>query len=67
MLTRDLSLPALLESVMWGARALHYLHTEKHIMHEDIKSGNILVVGDFENVKICDFGVTFPIIYSSHV
>ena len=61
MLTRDLSLPALLESVMWGARALHYLNTEKHIMHEDIKSGNILVVGDFENVKICDFGVTLPI------
>ena len=56
MLTRDLSLPALLESVMWGARALHYLHTEKHIMHGDLKSGNILVVG-----KICDFGVTFPI------
>jgi len=47
--------------IMWGARALHYLHNEKNIMHGDIKSGNILVVGDFENVKICDFGVTLPI------
>ena len=47
--------------IMWGARAIHYLHMEKHIMHGDIKSGNILVVGDFENVKICDFGVTLPI------
>jgi len=47
--------------ITWGARALHYLHTEKHIMHGDIKSGNILVVGEFENVKICDFGVTLPL------
>jgi len=47
--------------IRWVARALHYLHTEKHIMHGDMKSGNILVVGDFENVKICDFGVTLPV------
>jgi len=47
--------------IMWGARALLYLHKEKLIMHGDIKSGNILVVGEFENVKICDFGVTLPI------
>eukprot|EP00092_Neocalanus_flemingeri_P042102 GFUD01045891.1.p1 GENE.GFUD01045891.1~~GFUD01045891.1.p1 ORF type:complete len:305 (+),score=113.27 GFUD01045891.1:108-917(+) len=47
--------------IMWCAKALHYLHTEKSIMHGDIKSGNILVVGEFENVKICDFGVTLPL------
>jgi len=47
--------------ILWMARALHYLHVEKNIMHGDIKSGNILVVGEFENVKICDFGVTLPL------
>jgi len=47
--------------VLRCARALNYLHKEKQIMHGDIKSGNILVVGDFDNVKICDFGVTLPI------
>ena len=43
------------------ASALHYLHTEKQILHGDIKSGNVLVVADFENVKLCDFGVTLPL------
>ena len=43
------------------ASALDYLHTEKDILHGDIKSGNVLVVGDFENVKLCDFGVTLPL------
>ena len=30
-------------------------------MHGDLKSGNVLIVGDFENVKLCDFGVTLPL------
>ena len=43
------------------AKALDYLHTEKLLMHGDLKSGNVLIVGDFNNVKLCDFGVTLPL------
>ena len=39
------------------ASALDYLHREKRILHGDMKSGNVLVIGDFKTVKICDFGV----------
>ncbi len=39
------------------AAALDYLHTEKRLLHGDIKSANVLIVGDFEQVKLCDFGV----------
>ena len=60
---RDQSLPSSsIERVsMDMASALHYLHTEKHILHGDIKSGNVLIVGDCETAKLCDFGVTVPL------
>jgi len=60
---RDKSLPASsIERVSTDmASALHYLHTDKHILHGDIKSGNVLIVGDCETAKLCDFGVTVPL------
>uniref|UniRef100_A0A8D8QHP3 non-specific serine/threonine protein kinase n=2 Tax=Cacopsylla melanoneura TaxID=428564 RepID=A0A8D8QHP3_9HEMI len=36
--------------------ALHYLHQEKQLLHGDIKSFNVLIKGDFDQVKLCDFG-----------
>ncbi|XP_068236094.1 lymphokine-activated killer T-cell-originated protein kinase-like isoform X2 [Palaemon carinicauda] len=41
--------------------ALCYLHEEKKLLHGDIKSANILVKGEFEVVKLCDFGVTLTL------
>jgi len=36
------------------ASALDYLHREKRILHGDMKSGNVLIIGDFKVVKICE-------------
>ncbi|XP_071799041.1 lymphokine-activated killer T-cell-originated protein kinase-like [Asterias amurensis] len=43
------------------AKALRYLHSEKHLLHGDLKSGNVLVGGDFDSVKLCDFGVSLKL------
>jgi len=43
------------------ASALDYIHTEKNFLHGDIKSTNVLVVGDFETAKLCDFSATLAV------
>lgn len=45
-----------------AARALDYLHVEKLLLHGDLKSANVLVFGDFQSVKLCDFGVALPLV-----
>ena len=43
------------------AKALRYLHNKKHLLHGDLKSGNVLIGGDFDSVKLCDFGVSLKL------
>nr|XP_053632384.1 lymphokine-activated killer T-cell-originated protein kinase-like isoform X1 [Cherax quadricarinatus] len=48
--------------VAWDVcSALVYLHEEKHLLHGDLKSPNILIKGNFEIAKLCDFGVTLKL------
>ncbi|XP_039269264.2 lymphokine-activated killer T-cell-originated protein kinase-like [Styela clava] len=43
------------------ASALSYLHTEKQLLHADIKSANVLVKGEYDIIKLCDFGVAIKL------
>nr|XP_057934184.1 lymphokine-activated killer T-cell-originated protein kinase homolog [Doryrhamphus excisus] len=43
------------------ARGLQYLHNERRLLHGDMKSGNVVIKGDFDAVKICDVGVSLPL------
>ncbi|CAK8673004.1 unnamed protein product [Clavelina lepadiformis] len=40
------------------ADALAYLHHTNRLLHGDLKSANVLIQGNFNVVKLCDFGVT---------
>lgn len=43
------------------SKALDYLHTSVFLLHGDMKSFNVLIKGDFEICKLCDFGVSQPL------
>ncbi|KAJ8975286.1 hypothetical protein NQ317_004422 [Molorchus minor] len=43
------------------SKALEYLHNHSLLMHCDVKSYNILIKGDFNVCKLCDFGVCLPV------
>ncbi len=51
----------ILKVVSAVSSALEHLHSEKGYLHGDIKAANVLVKGDFDQVKICDFGVALKL------
>lgn len=56
-LPRPLNEDELLVLMVETMKALRYLHEEQHIIHRDIKSGNLLLTEDGQ-VKLADFGVS---------
>ena len=47
----------LISFILQVVKALHYLHTELHVIHRDVKPSNILINRKGQ-VKICDFGIS---------
>lgn len=43
------------------AHALAYLHNTVFLLHCDLKSYNVLIQGQFDTCKLCDFGVCLPL------
>lgn len=52
---------SILKVALCVAKALKYLHMEKKILHGDIKSFNIVVKDNFQEIKLCDFGVSLDL------
>ena len=61
LLTGPFPAKAIYKVAVGVAKALSYLHNTSKYLHGDIKSANILVGGDFETVKLCDFGVAMKL------
>lgn len=57
-----LSSEVILKVALGVARGLDYLHREKKLLHGDMKSYNILIKGDYDEIKICDFGVSMALL-----
>ena len=48
------------------AAGLNYLHAEHQLLHGDVKSANILLSRDLNEVKICDLGCSLPLAHDLH-